>query len=77
MPIQQLTQAEIEEIFSDGLILFGRHSVRSKTLPNEPINYSEYDVANFMDSINKEEIESVTRVTDLISRRIELGIQKK
>ncbi len=70
MPIQQLTQAEIEEIFSDGLILFGRHSVRSKTLLNEPINSSGYKVANFMDSVNREEIESVTRVTELISRRI-------
>jgi hypothetical protein len=70
MPIQKITQAEIEEIFGDGLILFGRHSVRSKTLLNEPINSSEYEVANFMDSVNKEEIESVTRVTKLISRRI-------
>jgi hypothetical protein len=71
MPIQQLTQAEIEEIFGDGLILFGRHSVRSKILVNEPINSSEYEVANFMDSVNREEIESVTRVTELISKRIE------
>lgn len=71
MPIQQLTQAEIEEIFSGGLILFGQHFVGSKTLLNEPINSSEYEVANFMDSVSKEEIESVTRVTELISRRIE------
>ncbi len=70
MPVRQLTQVEIEEIFSDGLILFGQHFVKSKTTLNEPINSSEYEVANFLDSVSKEEIKSVARVTELISRRI-------
>ena len=74
MPIRQLNQAETEAIFSDGLILFGQHFMRSKTLLNEPSNSAEYEVTNFMDSVSKEEIASVARVTELISRRIEQGI---
>ncbi len=72
MPIRQITQAELDEIFDQGLILFspGRSTlsfvpIDDSSLTQEPIE------ANFMDKEAQEEIEALTRVMEVISRRIE------
>ena len=75
MTIRQLTQAEIDEIFGDGVILFGpQQTPLDPSLDlgvSIPSDYLKPEEANFMDRISQEEIEAVIRVTQLISRRIE------
>ena len=75
MTIRQLKQAEIDEIFGGGVILFGAQQTpldpsldRAVSIPRD---YPKPEEANFMDQISREEIEAVIRVTELISRRME------
>ena len=71
MTIRQLTQAEIDEIFGGGVILFSPQQTPLDLGVSIPSDYLKPEEANFMDRISQEEIEAVIRVTQLISRRME------
>ena len=84
MPVRQLTEQERQEIFGNGVVLFGlkrpsslETSSEQSGKPIDPLRKSLLgDITgeeNFLESIPKEELQAVSRVQDLIHRRMKQG----
>jgi hypothetical protein len=70
MPIRQITQAELDEIFDQGLILFGSRDSRLSTVPNDESTQPQ-DQANAtsMGKTTQEEGKPLTKAEKRNSRR--------